>query len=409
MLDFINGYADYANVLEAPRILHEIVAIQMLAAVLNRGGVSIPLGALRLSLDLWALVLSGSGAGRSTTVGLADPILKAARMQDMETSVVWGSAPSFYQHFAENPTGFYVWGEMSERLKLLNDRSFGGVKEWLTDRYDNLKTPPPYHYRRTGKEQDTPAIEFDQAPRINILATSSEDWFFRNLAQTDSAGGFLARWLIVRAKEEGRDVPVPLAPDGALLDPLAQRLRQLAELKGEADVSAVLGDYKDWYGSAKRRFESQPNPALARPYFNRHRGLVLKLAVVFEASLSGTLNVSQRAWLRAVELAGQVERCMFELLPTGMTATGFELKGIEERVRSAGAVGLSRNDLTRAFQSIKAPERDQYIQTLIDSGIIIAESFPTKGRTKIVYLHEDFLKQKAEPLSGSTVQTTWKN
>src|SRR5208282_3661229 len=102
--DFITGYADYADVLEAPRILHEIVAIQLVAAALNRNGVTIPLGAVVYSLDLWALLLSGSGAGRSTTVGLVKPILEAASMQDLERSVAWGSAASFYQHFAETPT-----------------------------------------------------------------------------------------------------------------------------------------------------------------------------------------------------------------------------------------------------------------------------------------------------------------
>ncbi len=73
--DFTSAYAGHADVLEAPRILHEVAAIQLVASALNRNGVTIPLGALRYSLDLWTLLLSGSGAGRSTTIGMVAPIL----------------------------------------------------------------------------------------------------------------------------------------------------------------------------------------------------------------------------------------------------------------------------------------------------------------------------------------------
>ncbi|MGA2146394.1 MAG: hypothetical protein ABSH49_15680 [Bryobacteraceae bacterium] len=68
--DFISAYADYADVLEAPRAVHEAVAISILAAVLNPH-VTIQYGALPSTLDLWTLVLSGSGLGRNTLVNLA--------------------------------------------------------------------------------------------------------------------------------------------------------------------------------------------------------------------------------------------------------------------------------------------------------------------------------------------------
>jgi hypothetical protein len=86
-LDFITAYADYADVLEAPRVFHEVTAIQIVATALNRSGVKIPFGALTFSLDLWAVLLSGSGGGRSTTIGLADPIFKASQM-DLESPVL---------------------------------------------------------------------------------------------------------------------------------------------------------------------------------------------------------------------------------------------------------------------------------------------------------------------------------
>ena len=76
--DFINRYADYADVLEAPRIIHEAVATTLLSAVLN-GRVYINLGAINATLDLWMLLLSDSGFGRSTLAQLALPVLRTAK------------------------------------------------------------------------------------------------------------------------------------------------------------------------------------------------------------------------------------------------------------------------------------------------------------------------------------------
>jgi len=391
--DFISAYADYADVLEAPRILHEIASIQVVATALNRNGVTIHLGAVRHSLDLWVLLLSGSGAGRSTTIGMVAPVLEAAGMQDLESSVRWGSAGAFYQHFSESPRGLHVWGEMAEYLRILKDPQFATAKEWITDRYDSFTIPPPFRFRTTGRKGDTPPIVFDQVLRINILATSSDDWFFRNLAEEDSAGGFLARFLIMRASGNRRDVPIPRAPDVSLVAPMADRLKQIGQLTGSADLSEIEGSYKQWYIQTKRRFEAQSNPTLAAAYFNRHRNHVLKLAVIFEAAQSATLRVSKAAWERAVDFAAQVERCIFQLLPTGMSAGGFDLQRIEERIRTAGTRGITRNEFTRCFQSMDLRDRNEKIQTLLDAERIIQLDPSTSGkggRPKTVYVHAEF-------------------
>jgi len=156
--DFIETYARYADVLEAPREAHEWVATQLIATILNRNGVTIPHGALTYSLDLWLLLLSGSGFGRSTLIGLTRPILEEADLTEIERDAHWGSLQSVYQQSADNLAALWTWGEMSERLKLLSQPQFAGAKEWITDRYDNFKPPAPITYRHTGKGKDTPPI-----------------------------------------------------------------------------------------------------------------------------------------------------------------------------------------------------------------------------------------------------------
>jgi hypothetical protein len=230
--NFIDLYADYADVLEAPRIMHEIVAMQLVASVLNRNGVVIRNGAGNHSLDLWVLLLSGSGHGRSTAVGQAYGVLKAAGIENLVRDGAWGSEAAFIQHIAENPEGLFVWGELSEKLKKMNTSNFAGIKEWITDRYDDLRTPDPRKYRTTGKSNDTPSITFTKAPRINILATSSEAWFFTNLQQEDSAGGFIPRWLLVRSPGRTRSVAIPQELDKRKEERLGACLSKIARLGG---------------------------------------------------------------------------------------------------------------------------------------------------------------------------------
>jgi hypothetical protein len=178
--DFISTYADFADVFEMPRQVHEWVAAQMIASVLN-GKVQIPWGATTYPLDFWILLLSGSGQGRNTATDVALEVMEAAQIEGLLHKATWGSKPAFYQQVAEHPSGLYVWPEFSIALDTLNDPKFAGVKEWITDRYDNPRIPDSIIYRRTGKKSDTQPIVFEQAPRMNILATSSSDWFVNSL------------------------------------------------------------------------------------------------------------------------------------------------------------------------------------------------------------------------------------
>jgi hypothetical protein len=185
-----------------------------------------------------------------------------------------------------------------------------------------------------------------------------------------------------------------MKPDSALVRPLSQKLNVIADLGGEADMSEIYDDYTEWYTTTKTRFLAHPNSALSRPFFNRHRIHILKMAVVFEASESGTLIVSQRAWVRAVEFMHRAEQVIFDLLPTGMNAQGFLLQRFEEKIKQAGSEGISRNDLTRTFQSIRLKDREECLATLEQAerieGRQMERTSDRGGRPRTVYVHADY-------------------
>lgn len=401
---FISDYADYADVLEAPRQVHEAVAISLLSSAIN-GRVTIEYGGLSLTLDLWVLLLSGSGVGRNTLVSLAHPILDASSQSVVVRGATWGSGPALYQDLSNNPTGLFVWPEMSQMLKTLQGSQFMGAKQWLTDRYDNTHVPDAVRYRVTGAPTNTPPIVFSAAPRINILATSSMEWLVSNLEREDTTGGFLPRWFIINVTEPNRVIPKPRKPNQQLIRPLADHLYMASDLKGVADLSRVEDLYDTWYRQAHARFSHQPNPTLAMPFFNRLRSLVLKLAVVFEVSASCSLNVSPEAMRRAIQRAHSIEQTIFQLLPTGMSAEGFAVDKVEQKIQRAGGAGITQSELTRAFQDGKPRDRQDRLTTLIQAGRVHTfHRVRTGGRPAVIFVHCDFSVQHQVDFPDDTPQ-----
>lgn len=302
--DFVSEYGEYADVFEIPRKAHEWAAIQLLASAMN-GRVFIPWGGTTYSLDFWMLVLSESGGGRNTMTSIVRGVANEAGIADLIHKAAWGSRIALLQQLSESPSGLYIWPEWGVVHKNFNDSRYAGMKEWFTNLYDEWHPPESIRYRTTGKKRDTPPIVFDSAPRTNIWATSSLDWFSANLGDgTDVTGGFLARFLPVVLPRSGRLVPKPRGLDAAKGASLAKKLKAAAELSGPATITADAEKlYNSYYESAHKRFAGHSNPSLAMPFFNRLKGQVLKLAVVFQVSETCSLEVSAAAMRRAIETA----------------------------------------------------------------------------------------------------------
>jgi len=230
------------------------------------------------------------------------------------------------------------------------------------------------------------------------------EWFIANLQQPDTLGGFVPRWLLVRLGRSARLLPKPLPLDREKIQALGKRLKVISELKGDADLSAVEERYDRWYRETHARFQAQPNKALGMPFFSRLRGMVLKLAVIYEVSESCTLVVSERAMQRAIEVARSVEKTIFEILPTGMTREGSEIEKIAELVRDAQVVGVSQSQVTLAFKHWKGLDRKQRLETLKEAATIVAFTRVTVGRPATILVHTDYADEHSRKFPGDKRQ-----
>lgn len=215
-----------------------------------------------------------------------------------------------------------------------------------------------------------------------------------NLVQEDTTGGFLPRFLLMKLEGGEKIIPIPRKPDPRLMHELAVQLRYIDSIRGEVTLSKEVEImYECWYRKALKRFLGQANPALARPFFNRLRVQVLKLAVVHEVAESGTLTVTVKSMEKAIATASKIEETIFTLLPTGMNREGAELSKIEQRIKEGKIDGLSQTILTRAFQSTPKTERTQRIQTLCQGGAVVPFRRETGGRLATFYVHADYAEE----------------
>ena len=391
-VDLITNYSKYADIFEAPTQAHDAVIRAVIAAVVNPN-VFIQNGGQKLSLDVWTLLLSPSGLGRNTLVSMMRRLLRKADIGGLLRNNSWGSAQGLYQDLAEEPNAFFVWEELAANLKILSQARFANAKEWLTDRYDNFEIPSAITYRRAGKSNDTPPIEFKQGPRICTLATSSHEWFTGALSEADSLGGFIPRWLIVDLPKNDRCIPTPEKPDESMVDSMVEVLRRARKLQGEVNMRRIQADYEVWYREAKERFDGQEQHQLATAFWNRHRVHLLKLAAIYEISQSVSLEVSSGALERAITAARDAENTIFHLLSSGFSKEGAAVEKMYDLILRAGEHGLPKSTVTRTFGSTPEFVREPRLRTLIDGERVCKFVRTTSGRPAEDLVADKFVDQ----------------
>ena len=393
--DLVADYVAYADRFEIPRVMHEAVMIAGIAALVN-GKVKIKNGGQIVTLDLWMLLISKSGSGRNTLLKTFRDLLDKIGLGDLIHRESWGSAAYVEEYFSKNPSGFFLWPEMSQAMKQLSQSHFAGARQFITDLYDETQIPNSKHYReRKKKEDETPAIEFPHAPRTNFLASSSEAWFFSSTRKDDVTGGFIPRWCPEVVREDSKTIPTPDEADTSLIPPMLEKLKVIARLEGEMDLRGVMGLYNEWYTATKRRFDSQPDRYLADAFWGRHRAHMLKLAAVMELGTSATLAVSAEAFKRAEAIARRWEENIFELLRTSFSTEGVESRQLEEMIQKAGPRGMSKTEFSGLTRGSNRSETSDRVRTLIDGEVVVPFVRQSGGRPTYCLVHRDHICKHA--------------
>ena len=239
-------------------------------------------------------------------------------------------------------------------------------------------------------------------PCLCVYGTTTPLHFWGALQGANVVDGSLARFIILPSEE---DYPDENRRAGlrTLPRPLIEGLQRLAEGGGRASgnlagktsgpETAVDPMTVPMDGDAQARFDSLGEeitaelraaagtfhtPILARIAENAAK-VALVLAVGRDA-VQPIIRLEEAVW--AIDFVRHFARRTIDAVERHVadTETEAHLKRLREIIRKAGSAGVTKSELTRASQWLRARDRDDILLTLVESGDIATVEQETGGR-----------------------------
>lgn len=379
---FLRSYVDYCrDTTDAPYIFHLGVGLTILGAALGNN-VKIPSWADQMLYpNLWVVLIAPSGFMRkSASIRLGQKLLRHA-VGEAVLPDDW--TPEKLAHILQdNPAGLLTISEFTRILAIL-DRDYNlGSKEMLCELYDS---PEEWTLQR----KSTSNVIIKDAS-VSLLGATTLDWLEEQVEAKDLRGGFLARFLFLSATERGPDVDKQPAVNSIIRDKLKGHLEQVSNLEGVANYSLVWSDFRSWLRNYERLAESGEMPAELVGMYSRTGTTTLKLALVFQASLTPQLEITPEAMEKAQafieyihEVTGRVTRTFAD------GRFGRLLVKVQQFLEKQGGEA-TRQEVMRHTR-VESRVLDRVQETLFEQGVIDIKTGESKGpgrRPKIYVLEE---------------------
>ncbi len=285
---FLHDYHSYAaRLTDAPREFHAFCGLAALGACAPK--VRVRFGSQALPPVLWTVLVAPSAFYRKTTsIELARRLVAAAR-PELRLRALYGAAE------AESALRSAVSGDAESLLCVDNfaDLLLANARELL-------------------------ARLSDSAAPVSLLAAASTSALACRVSAADISSGFLARFALVVAEQKTGWRPLPGAADAAAEAALADFLRRVSRIEGEADFSACRAAIRDWGHEAAQWVSAMPGGSghweTAAGLVSRLEVALLKFAALIELSRSESLRISSESFEAARELEKTVRNGFGRLL-----------------------------------------------------------------------------------------------
>ena len=366
-MSWLDSYSDWATqCTDAPAVFHKWGAYMALSSALG-SRLTFKFGPFNIAPNLYVLLLAPSSIFRkSTALNLSSRI--AGKVGAYELAVN-GSLEGFLQDLRAHPQGTLYYSELSRLLAQFGREYATALRPLLTDLYD-----APQTYRRRLRACQLNVTQ----PCISIFAASVLDWVLARIKQSDFAGGFLTRFIIVSAAAKEKTMAIPPPPDLAAENRLVAGLREIVNFaSGEVGLNPVRREYAAWAAGFEKRARS---PLLAA-FISRLQISCLKLAVLEQVAESADAVLTTAALDRAAANIETVADAVADLEQTelgyGSDRGGQDQRLVARIVRIAGSIGMS--ELLRRSR-LTSRRVNTALATLSERGDVSTMSQPRKGR-----------------------------
>lgn len=281
---FIKEYFSFAcELTDSPEHFHILPAVSLVAVAVGNGAY-IPFGAQNIYPIIWFLLLAPSSVyHKSSCLRIAEKILMGFQKEDGTLTYLY--PPDFTRErileiFEERNCGLIIWDEFTGALSLMNRDYNSGIKDTLTSFFNR----PEIYSRRVGNKH----IKIKN-PCVSIASTSSLSWLTTKLKPEDVSGGFLARFLLVPAREKSKFFPIPPEMNQGRLTELRTSLNKIALFFNPANpvkmgMEKIAKPYEAWQRNHEKELLKNDSMEKLGGFFSRLSEYLLKIAMLFQIS-----------------------------------------------------------------------------------------------------------------------------
>lgn len=386
---WIRTYLEYTKPQQSPTIFHTWTAISTIASVMRRR-CWIDRNFYILYPNLYVILVSESGVGmKSTAIDLGTDLMSKAAP---DFAIMRGKLTIGYlvdwmtQAQSKNPDKLAEVTIHCSEFKVFARGAYAnsGLIEDLTDIYDCT----PFEYRTKNQ-----GIYIIEKPCINLRAASTPEWLTTGSAADFIGGGFSSRIIPVAILADEKQVAnpkkVPLSAE--LEKKLIMDLTQISQLKGAFFVTKEAEDYFERWYLVRDKYKS-PDQRL-KGYFSKKHTMVHKVAMSISASINDDMVITEDHIESALALMGKIELTMpyaYQGVAWGERAK-FQDK-VLGKITEVGVIQHSK--LLEAFHyCMTGDDLRAIIHTLTDEDKIGWGRITTSGRSKIVYVSEEYIRE----------------
>ncbi|MFC1530067.1 DUF3987 domain-containing protein [Gemmatimonadota bacterium] len=354
---FLRDYIKYAgNLTDAPDEYHWIVGYAVLATACQ-DRFRIVFGDQEIYPNIWAVKVGPPTFRKSTTDNIGQRLLR--KVSGLTILPNEFSPESLVEGLckANPPSGIFCWPEFGATLSRLNRDYMRGTKEMLADFFD-----VPEYYERSLRS----GVSRLERPTLTILASSTEEWFLKHIAEEDLGGGFYSRFLYVKANSRKPLLHFPPAPDTSLQYKLVEHLKRVQSL---GKRSITISDearylYRDALDDLDYSAGSADHSGIAKILLRLGTPYLLKLSLLNQVSLDPDANeISREAMEDAVDAIDWLKQSASSLFRYGLPTTPRDKLRIKVYRKITETGKIDRSSLLRSA-GCSASELDQALATL---------------------------------------------
>lgn len=397
-MTYLSDFRDYLTKrTDAPAVFHMHAGLCTLSVAM---GVScwVDGPAREIYPNLNCVLLAPSGMGKSVPLDMATNVIRKAGLGERLLPASF-SQEALLERLAQENIGLFVIQEFAAFQALLGRDYNSGAEQTLTELFDVPET-----FQRKLRKGEGFTLK---SPCVTILGASSPEWFAQAFKGNSLRGGWLARFLFCPSREAGEPIGDPGPRDEGRETALAGHLRQLRDLHGRFDTSAVKVQYDDF--AKKCRMAARESAEFGGM---RSRGpiMALKLAMLFHVSEDPRTAVLTPKDMRSAIAFVERTHTAAEYYLTNEVA--YDRKDAErirlvEIVRAKG--GCAPWSVVLKNSHMDKSEFQRAVDTLVDNDSLTIDK---EGRTKVLRVAvqnsqiRSELSRIGESANGNHVGTT---